>query len=261
MANPFGGSDEALSVVPGHTNAANLVYAMVPRTANKWREVVNAADVTPTASGNYDADGFWRSANTTFNVAAYTIGSPLNTGTARTMICAVRYNSGGGGSGGNPHAGCWNAVNFATAGRFYLRMDIYAQQYQGHIMDDVGSSAVGLTSAQYNPGNTTSSIVIRGNSATPAQSAYHRVGSTNTSMGTETSSAIKQNDAYLDRVGCRTTNKWAVQFVFVYNAVLSDADVNAIMDNPAGVIAGASSAVHPGLLMPRFVNFQPGFSR
>jgi len=246
MANPFGSADEVLSKNTGHTNQANLVFAMIPRGVNKWREVINGADVTPTASGNYDADGYWRSSNSTANFAEYVIGSPLNTGTARTLIMSVRYNSAGGGAGTNQHVGLWNNTGYtASSGLFLIRVQHYSREYQGRVYDSVGSNASELVASNYNPGNDTSGVVLRGNDATPAYDAYHRVSTTNTSMGSSTVNTILTNDAILNRVGCRITDKWAVQYVFVYDAVLNDTDVNAIIDNPGGVISQAGSGGKP----------------
>lgn len=246
MANPFGSSDESLSKNTGHTNQANLVYAMIPRGANKWREVINGADVTPTASGNYDSDGYWRSSNTTGNFAEYVIASPLNSGDPRTVITSVRYNSGGGGSGTNQHAGLWNDTGYtASSGLYFFRLQHYSREYQGRIFDSVGSNAAGLVASNYNPGADTSGIFLRGNDATPLYEAYHRVTGSNTAMGSSTTTTISTSDAILNRVGVRVTNKWAVQFVFVYNTVLSDTDVNAIIDDPGSVITYTSAGGVP----------------
>jgi hypothetical protein len=242
MANPFGSADEALSKNTGHANQANLVYAMIPRSVNKWREVINGADITPDASGNYDADGYWRSSNTTANFAQYTIGSPLDTGDPRTIVVGIRHNGAGGGSSTQPHAGVWNNANFTSQGRFWVRFQHYSREYQTQLIDGSGNAISALTTSQYNPGADDSAVYLRASSASTLQEAKYRVSGANTSMGSATSGVPLDNDAYLDRVGVRLTNKWAVQYLFVYNALLSEADINAIIDDPGSVISQGGAA-------------------
>jgi hypothetical protein len=236
MANPFGGSDQALSKNTGHANQANLLFAMIPRSTTKWREVVNAADVT-VGAGNYDADGYWRAGSSTRVDVGYTIGSPLAPAATLTVIAGIKYNAAGDVSVSYGHvAGLWDDSNLFT--RFHIQCDRYNRDARGHISDNGGVSTA-LTSSWYNPGNDVSAFAVKRSGGNV--NALYRVGSTTTQAGSDTgvSTVDAWDDLDLDRVGVRAGTKWAHQYVFVYNAALSDADIAAIIDDPGAVISQA----------------------
>jgi hypothetical protein len=246
MANPFGSADETLSKNGGHVNQANLIFALIPRAANKMVEVINAATVTPSASGSYDVDGYWRSANTALSTADYTIASARSAGQDQTLIALVRYNSGGGGS--TPSAQVLGMFNDATGGgggpsRYFCRQDVYSRSLEPFIRDG-SSNAAGLTATD--PGADTSGIGIKGGDSVPAYSALIRhSGTTTVAAGSSTNANVSASDATLNRLVIRTTNKWACQAVFVYDAILSDAHIEAIIDDPGAVISYAAAGGVP----------------
>jgi hypothetical protein len=234
MANPFGSADETLTKNTGHTNQANLIFAMIPRAANKWREVVTAVDVTPGSSGSYDADGYWRASGTSFVDVLLTIAK--SAGNAFTVIASSRYNSGGGGGG---NACRFGMLDVAGNSRFCIRHDVYSRQASGQIRDGSGTST-GVESSYYDPGVDTFSFAAKNNGST-AQAGLYRVSGTTTAAGTG-NTAMSTSDNALTRLGAQTTNKWACQYVFVYDASLSDADIEAIIDSPGGVISQGGTA-------------------
>ena len=238
MANPFGGSDQALSKNTGHTNQANLVYAMIPRSTTKWREVINGSDVT-VAAGTYDADGYWYAGSSTRVDVGYTLGAELAPTATFTVITAALYRSGGDVSESTGHiAGLWDASDSLPL--FCVQMDRYARQARGRARD-VGGSTSGVDGSWYNPGSDTFAFAHKQTSASTS-SALYRVASTTTAAGTG-SAAGMNTTAALDRIGVRAGTKYAHQYVFVYNAVLSDADINAIIDDPGAVITQAASGI------------------
>lgn len=236
MANPFGSADEALTKNNGHTNAANLIFAWIPRSTTKIVEVVNAATINP-AGGNYDADGYWRFNSTTRTEFAFTISPGKSPGNAFTVITSNRYNSGGDVSVALGHVAGMFATG-STTPRFFLRMDRYARSVNAFIRDNAGNDCNGLNSSLPDPGNDTFGAAVKGTSG--SQKAIYRVSGASTTIGTDTSALISTSDASLDRIGVLAGTKYAHQYVFVYNAALSDADINAIIDNPGGVINVAS---------------------
>jgi hypothetical protein len=255
MANPFGGSDEPLSKNTGHTNQANLIFALVPRSTTKVREVINGVDVTPAGgSGNYDADGYLRSTSGTLLTADYTIASPRSAGQATTTIVGLRYNSGGTGSGSAMIVGMVNSADYGTTGvsRHLIRPYVYSRVLYPFVRDAAGIDA---TMSNADPGADTCGAWVKGSDAVPSYSSSARAsGVGNTSLGSSTNPNLSTTDASLDRLSIRVTSKWACQFVFVYDTVLSDADIEAIIDNPAGVLnvgtvgaTGTSTATLPGV--------------
>lgn len=235
MANPFGGSDEPLTKNTGHANQANLIFAWIPRTTTKIVEVVNAATITP-AGGTYDSDGFWLFNSTTRTDQAFTIASPLSPGNAFTIITAAKFNG-----GGDVNVALGETVglfaNGNTQPRFYVRLDRYSRAVNAFIRDAAGADANGLNASLPDPGADTFSAFVTG--TVGAQSCAYRLGGSTTSIGTDTEGGISTSDASLDRIGVQCGTKWFHQYVFVYNAVLSAGDRNAIMDNPGAVISQA----------------------
>jgi hypothetical protein len=240
MANPFGGSDQGLSKNTGHANQANLLFAMIPRSTTKWREVVNGADVT-VGAGNYDADGYWRAGSSTRVDVGYTIGSPPTPAATLTVIAGLKYNSAGDVSVSYGHAsGLYNSAE--TFSRFHVQSDRYGQESRGQIMNEVGAGT-GLAGSWYNPGNDVFGFAIKRSGGNV--NGLYRVGSTTTAAGSDTGvpTTSEWANATLNRVGVRAGTKWQHQYVFVYNAALSDADINAIIDDPGAVITQAASGI------------------
>jgi hypothetical protein len=238
MANPFGGSDQALSKNTGHANQANLLFAMVPRSTTKWREVINAADVT-VGAGNYDADGYWRAGSSTRVDVGYTLGSPLAPNATLTIIAGVKYNSAGDVSVSYGHvAGLFDADNTFT--RFHVQLDRYNRDARGQIMQNTGAGT-NLAASWHSPGNDVFAFAVKRSGGTV--NGLYRVGSTTTAAGSDTGVPTDSTWAStdLDRVGVRAGTKWQHQYVFVYNVALSDAEIDAIIDDPGAVLTQTSS--------------------
>jgi len=232
MANPFGAADEALSKNTGHTNQANLLYAFIPRSTTKIVEVINALTINP-AGGNYDADGFWRFNSTTRTENAFTI-TARGAGDITTVIVGVRYNAGGDVNIGiGEFAGFFQSGD-ATNNRFFGRFYRYARNANAFIKDAGGSDASGLNTTLPDPGADTFALAVKHNGSN-AQSAFSRHTATSTSIGTDSTTALS-SDGGLNRFGVWSGTKYAYQYIFAYNAYLSDADIEAIMDNPGSVI-------------------------
>lgn len=239
MANPFGGSDESLSKNTGHANQANLVYAWIPRSSTKIVEVINAQTINP-AGGNYDADGYWRFNSTTRTENAFAV-SGESAGDARTVIVGARYNSAGDVNISiGEFAGLFKSGE-ATVNRFLIRLYRYARNVNAFVVDNGGGSAAGLNGSLPDPGDDTFGAAVKHN-GTNAQSCLYRVGSTTTQIGSDTFTGLSDSDNGLNRVGVWSGTKYAYQYIFVYNAALSDADINAIIDNPGGVISTGGAA-------------------
>jgi hypothetical protein len=237
MANPFGGSDQALSKNAGHANQASLLFAMIPRSTTKWREVVNGADVT-VGAGTYDADGYWYAGSSARVDVGYTIGAALAPTSAFTVICGNTYRSGGDVNTADGHiVGMWD--NDASFARFHIQFDRYARQGRGRV-SDINGTGDGLNGSWHNPGADVFGFAMK--SSGSASSALYRVGSTTTAAGTGNPGGL-DTSIILDRVGVRAGTKFSHQYVFVYNAALSDADINAIIDDPGAVITQAASGI------------------
>jgi hypothetical protein len=239
MANPFGGSDEALTKNTGHTNQANLLFAMIPRSTTKWREVVNGADVT-VGAGNYDADGYWRNGSTALATVEYAMGTARAPQDAVTVIVGIKYRSAGGSTGGI-RAGLSNDAE--TFSRQCLIFDEYNRQFMGSIRPFSGSSS-NLEAAWNAPSADVFGAAVKRNGSN-AGNALYRVSTTTTQAGSDSlGSAGDFATASLNRVGVRVTDKYEFQYVLVYNVALSDADIAAIIDNPGAVISQVSAG-HP----------------
>jgi hypothetical protein len=240
MANPFGGSDQALSKNTGHAKQENLLFAMVPRSTTKWREVINAADVT-VGAGNYDADGYWRAGSSTRVDVGYTIGSPLAPNATLTVIAGLKYNSAGDVSVSYGHAsGLYNDAE--TFSRFHVQCDRYGRDSRGQIMTSSGAGT-NLSAAWFNPGADVFAFAVKRSGG--SVNGLYRVGSTTTAAGSDT--GVQTTNPWdvtsLNRVGVRAGTKWQHQYVFVYNAALSDSDINAIIDDPGAVITQTASGI------------------
>lgn len=261
MANPFGGSDEALTVNTGHTNYGDLLFAYIPRSTTKFVEVVNAATVTPTA-GNYDADGYWRASGTSTNTSFYTLGTARSAGLAHTLIVGLRYNSAGGGSGAIQF-GLGDSTPSTSINCVQCRPDVYARQMNGRLCDNAGFDSGGIRSASYNPGADTSAYALKSTSTGATVNAFTRVSGTNTANGSDSTVNLSTTDNGLTRLVVKTTNKWAFQYIFVYGAALSDANIDSIIDDPGSVISvasGGTGALSGSAMTPNSGVTTPAFS-
>jgi len=227
MANPFGSADEALSKNTGHANQANLVYAFIPRSTTKWREVITGTDIT-VGAGTYDADGYWYPSGTSFVDVFMTIAR--SAGNLATVVCGSKYRSAGGGGGNSARFGM---MDVAGNSRFAIRHEIYSRNVMGQIRDSSGTST-GLEASYTDPGADVFGAAVKQNGTT--QNALTRWGGTTTALPSGSSTGLSTTDNALIRAGVQTTNKWACQYVFVYDTNLSDANINSIIDTPSGVI-------------------------
>jgi hypothetical protein len=234
MANPFGGNDEALSANTGHAKYSNLKYALVPRSVSKWRDVLSSADLTPDVNGgSYDADGYFFGPSSTTNstITKSISSSYLTSGGAKTIIVGFNYLGTPGGAAMNFYglysSSQGHVINFIEFDTFDDRVRRRCVDYN---FNDANSAFLGSVS--------TGSFAVVQKTVDGAQKNYLRRSTTNTGVGTDgtVSLGTGANDN-LDRLRVVTYSRIGVQYIFVYDATLTDGECDGIIDSPGGVIS------------------------
>lgn len=251
MANPFGGSDEALSKNSGHTNQANLIYAVVPRTATKFREVIVGNDIT-VSSGTYDSDGYYIAPSTTLAEYWHTIAS-RNINQPWTVILGIRRTATGADNGtvsdhmffglrkSTANVFPWNPQITIRANKTYAAI-------AGQMLDH--TSAPALSNEPYPLYNVTTvyGVAVKGDGTN--QSGFVRIAgtdrhffpatySTATDTGYATVALSTASASDLDRIYLGLASQWPFQYLFVYDAALSVANIRSIIDSPGDVLSMA----------------------
>lgn len=236
MANPFGSTDQTLSKNTGHTNQANLVRALIPRSASKWVEVISGSLPTVPASGTYDSNGYFFGANGTRQLMTYTLPSSLNPSSTWTIIIGATYNSGGSlGTGSGVLHGLRDSVGGVAF--FSLKLERYSRGVTCLHTDSNGVNS-DINNASANPGNDVFSASIS-NQAGNQKGFYKASGGSLTSIGTGTSTL--GGSAVCDVFDLWYASLYGVQYAFLYDSYLSDANIESIMDDPGAVISYAAS--------------------
>jgi hypothetical protein len=257
MANPFSGTITGKNT--GHTNQANLLYALIPRSTSSVIEVINSgtASLSGNAFGSYDADGYLIGGSTSsVSTAIYTVPT-FDITSSFTIIAGFKYL--GSGAGGAIRAGITHASNPA------IKLEItpdYANRRGRPDFSDGG--------AQFLPGYTTfgaDHVGIAAKSTPGAQSSGYVEGSssppsgTYTSIGTDTDtfSTVASDLTLLFFQG---VSSWGWQYVFVYNDDLSDANIESIIEDPGSVLSfgGASEALSGSAATGGHGTASPAFS-
>jgi hypothetical protein len=246
MANPFGGSDEALTVNAGHANAANLIYAFIPRTAAKWREVVNGTDidVSGAAGESYDAaTGYWiPGTNTVFNAVTAAIAA-RNIDQPWTIIlgCKRTAAADAGTASANLNIGLYrNATGPTTEPVLNIRLNSVFHAIAGQMVDAAGGTAFNV---ERYPVSVTGpyGVMLKGDGT--YQSGFVRVGGVKThtfpTTDPDTNAVALLNTSLsdLDRIQINTANDWPFLYFLVYDSALSNAHGEAIIDSPGDVIS------------------------
>lgn len=253
MANPFGGSDETLTVNGQYSNAANLIYAVIPRSSSKFVEVVNASVING-LQGAYDADGYWYTGDNVRQSIEFTNPSGLRCGHTHTIISGWYRNSAAGNQDFEGRAGLRNSTSSAISSASMLTDGSSAYS---RAIDN--SFHLGPAGSITTTSNTVLAIAHKHNASGPEQRGWRRVGGSNTNLTTTTATLTTTSADLFDKVGARTASKWRFQYLFVYNVYLDDAVINDIMDTPANVITVGSGSTAPTLLTkPRRHGFMAG---
>lgn len=245
MANLFGSADETLSKNTGHTNQANLIYAVIPRSTTKFVEVINGWTQTVT-EGTYDADGFWYP-GTTLTGPTWTLSSTFPVGNSHTVI-SLWYRDTGAGNGSNGiQAGMYNVGGGVAYSEHFMALD----GTSGLAKAQDNSYNAGPTSARDASGKTHIGMAHSHDSTIPAQVGFLRSWASNVwpnsgSNDNETSGSSTfgtTGNNLLDRLEMRTASKWRFRCMFIYNAALSTTDINAILDDPGAVLTYSPSFI------------------
>lgn len=243
MANPFGGSDEALALNTGHGSYGSLVLCIVPRTTTKFREVVNSADVTTGETGTYDADGFWFGASSTRVASIYTIPTPFAAGSAHTVIYGLKRT--GSSVTDAAYVGLYKDGGTTVRSLSSLGNSSPPDQIYPQIRDADFDS--GLSSFSTVTSSTNAFGGTHAHNGSNAQKFFTRFSSTNdATQSTSATTLDTDSSANLDRAGVYATSRWGFQYLFVYSAYLDDSVIEAIIDDPTTVVSAASSDVTVG---------------
>jgi len=239
MANPFGSNDEALSKNTNHANQANLIHAVIPRSAEKFVEVISASSITG-LTGVYDADGFWHPNTTTRTDVQFTISTPWPVGNNHTVIAGWYRNTGAGAPTSAPNAG---ALKFGGTPLTISTLTSDGTQLSAFARDN--SSQQGPGSYVSMSANGAFAVCHKNNTTGPVQSGYRRVGSTNTPL-TDTALTLGTTSSHnVDRVGIKTASRYPFLYLFIYDAALSDEDINAIIVTPGDVLSYTAGGGKP----------------
>jgi len=241
MANPFGGSDEALTVNQSHANYGNLIYAIIPRSASKVVEVINAQQIT-NLTGAYDADGYWHPNTTTLTAVEFT-PTGITCVSTKTVISGWFRDAGAALGDYASEAGFRNSAT----GVAYSRASISAAGDAASARTQDNSYVQGpTTGASAVTSNTTFAFAHGQDSAGPNQKSWKRVGGSNTAMTPTTATFGTGASNNFDKVGFRNTSRFRFQYLFVYNAYLSDQDIDSIIDSPGDVLTYGGSGQPSG---------------
>ena len=233
MANPFGGGDQTLSKNANHTNQANLVFAVIPRSASKVVEVINSLSNTG-LTGAYDSDGYWHPNTTSRTTVEFDCGAGYTVTSSKTVISGWYYDSGTSSPDFASSAGIrnsvagtpWCIVNIPTDGSTCI-----SQSRDNNFLAGPTTPTTSVTS------HTAFAFATAQNSSGPAQKGWKRVGGSNTTFTpTAVTFSTGVNDTF-NKVGFRNSSRFRFGYLFVYNAALSDADINAIIDAPGSVLS------------------------
>lgn len=228
MANPFGSADETLSKNSGHTNAANLVRACIPRSSSKWVEVIGDVPKTSLANGAYDADGYFYGTGTTREEVSWTISPVLNAGGNATLIVGLIHIAT---TGTQTNGMGFVDIDNSTGAQLRFIFDPYSRRIAAaHV--DANSGTTGINNAYLDPGAVAFGAAIR--TTAGDQRAFIRIDGSDTNIGTSTNSPTGAANCEYLQINYR--NNWKIQYMFVYDTNLSDTDIRSIIDNPGAVL-------------------------
>jgi len=227
MSNWFGTSDEPLYVNFSHAKAANLLYAVIPRSTTKAVEVVSGAVVTM-SGGAYDAEGYWSSGITTRGQCEYTIVSgPMSSGYEHTVITAWVRDMGQ----GTPSATCHGGMRISTGSAFsYCSLTTDGLTGWSRVMDN--STASGPANNITMTGRTYFAFCHANFPTNTSQYGHIRFGTTNQNATNTALTFTTGTTDRFDRVGCRTASRYRWAYTMVWNVALGDTEMDAIMDDP-----------------------------
>jgi hypothetical protein len=232
VANPFSGTITGKNT--GHANQANLVYAVIPRSSSVIKEIIS--DTTTTISGaagySYNANGYWIGGS----ASSLSVGSDLAvTGfansAAHTVIAGFAW-MGGSPTSSDALAGMYrNAETYVQS--YAAMMDGFAKRLRQRMTDGTRDWIMSWIT----PTNSffASALISSGT----AQSGYYYDGTAPEFTGTSTAfsdTGGTMAGGTMDRLYLAVNSSWGVQYLFVYNTNLSQADVEAIMKNPGAVV-------------------------
>jgi hypothetical protein len=229
MANPFGSADQTLSKNTGHTNQANLIRAMVPRSSSKWVEVISATAITDLTNGTYDADGYF-GGDSTRRDAQYQLPVNLSPVGGYTIIAGLLYNSGGS-ADGDLYFGLRDSVGLTA--NCLIRCDIYNRRFNAYIYDS-NSNSSSIVDLYCSPGGDAFGAAIQASST--AQKSYARIGSTNYPTTPNSGTSSLGGSAVCNLFGLNYASIYKCQYLFLYDTMLSETDINDIIADPGAVL-------------------------
>jgi hypothetical protein len=241
MANPFGGSGETLSKNTGHTNQANLLYAVVPRSTSVIKEVLN--DITLTLGGqpvgSYDADGYFIGSSTAMTSAEANVSGGFDLNSSFTMIAGFKN------TGNSNNAELQVGIYNVSGGLGYYKAVFFGSPWENNVTVKLNDGA-GHVWENGNTGVRTNAYTgVAAKSATGAQSGGYVNATTTPPTGTytalSTTGAVTFSSLTMNRLVVQVTSTHSFQYLFIYNTTLSDAHIEAIIENPGAVLSIAPS--------------------
>jgi hypothetical protein len=240
MANPFSGTITGKNT--GHTNQANLLYAVIPRSTSSIVEVINSytMSLAGAAVGSYDSDGYLIGGDAGATTYIYKTGvAAFDFTSSFTIIAGIKYL--GGGSGGDTYGGIYHASDGSK--RILLHPDVFAQRGR----PDVTDGSLQFLTAYSDFASAHTGMALK--STAGAQSSGYITGASSPPSGTYTSIGTDNETfnftADMTQLTFATTAAWGWQYLFVYNDDLSDADIEAIIENPGGVLSFSGGSTKP----------------
>lgn len=234
MPNPFGGTISGKNT--SHTNQNNLVYALIPRSTSNVREIVGdtAATLSGASMGSYDADGYlFGSSATSASYASVTVGG-LGNSAAQTVIMGMKW-VGAGNSGIVGGYLSRSAEPYVLSG---IYPDEYANRTRMRITDgtrDFNNGYLALSSA-YSAAAVTSTAGAQKARYLNDSALNGNGGIAGTIQSHGSDGTFTMTGGNMDSLTIQVASAWGIQYLLIYNAVLSDGDIQAIMANPGAVV-------------------------
>lgn len=242
MANPFGGT---LEVNQDHTNYASLQAAQIPRSTSLVKEVVSDANASITGSlAAYDSDGYLSASGSSVTIES-TISSSVSMAGPCTIITFCRR------VGTSVNDSVFKATN-SSAG--YVQVGHYHDAYvyrcgtnvtdgtnnwqPGHNMNYGDSNPRYLAIAVVNDPGASGGTRQRGRwRENTSLNASGGITATSSQSESTANLVTNNNNGQLNTVQAYFNTDVMWQGTFVYNAALSDGDIDAIFADPGAVVS------------------------
>jgi hypothetical protein len=236
MANPFGGTITGKN--NSHPNAADLLYAYIPRSTSNVREIINdiGATLGGAAVGGYDADGYlYGSSSSSMTNINATVSGLLNS-SAFTIIVGARY-IGGSPTSNDPYIGIVRAAD-SNVFSYGWGGDGYQNRMRARVTDGAGRDF--LTNF-VTPSNTYFASYVTSTGSSQSGRYYDHSNSDFGGLGASTAytggTQGTMTGGNMDTLTVTVNSAVGFQYMFIYGVSLGQSACETIMKNPGDVLA------------------------